>query len=177
MMTVLRKEGISAQAILGGTGEAAALLGVQLKMPVTGAAAFAAKMQDATQATEGEMLGLMDVLQKMPTWGRSELPAGWHHRHGGSHVLAAQKVRKPTRRFPMLVMMNQAGMTDGGSAGNAINKVFAAGLDTKKLKKVNDLSSQDRHQAELCRQGGKFAGVENLFAQLDKLKTLVKTTF
>lgn len=48
MMTMLRRQGLSAQSILGGTGEAAALLGVQLQMPVTAAAEFAAKMQDST---------------------------------------------------------------------------------------------------------------------------------
>ena len=52
MMTMLRRQGISAQSILGGTGEAAAYLGVQLKMPVEAAAEFAAKMQDATRTSE-----------------------------------------------------------------------------------------------------------------------------
>ena len=64
MMTTLRREGMSAQAVLGGTGEAAAYLGVQLQIPVTSAASFAAKMQDATRATESEMMGIMDTIQR-----------------------------------------------------------------------------------------------------------------
>ncbi len=176
MMTVLRKEGISAKAILGGTGEAAALLGVQLKMPATAAAAFAAKMQDATQATEGEMLGLMDVLQKNAYLGADQNYQlnGITAMAGAMGLLRLKGEEAYKALSPMLVMMNQAGMTDGGSAGNAINKVFEAGLDTKKLKKVNDLLKQSKTGIKLnfADKGGKFAGVENFFAQLEKLKKL-----
>ncbi len=52
MMTMLRRQGMSAQVILGGLGESAAYLGVQLQMAPTEAAEFAAKLQDATQTTE-----------------------------------------------------------------------------------------------------------------------------
>lgn len=176
MMTVLRKEGISAKSILGGTGEAAALLGVQLKMPATAAAAFAAKMQDATQATEGEMLGLMDVLQKNAYLGADQNYQlnGITAMAGAMGLLRLKGEEAYKALSPMLVMMNQAGMTDGGSAGNAINKVFEAGLDTKKLKKVNDLLKQSKTGIKLnfADKGGKFAGVENFFAQLEKLKKL-----
>lgn len=174
MMTVLRKEGISAQAILGGTGEAAALLGVQLKMPVTGAAAFAAKMQDATQATESEMLGLMDVLQKNAYLGADQnYQLAGITKMAGAMSLIRQKGQEAYKTLsPLLVMMNQAGMTDGGSAGNAIDKVFAAGLDSKKLKKTNDMLAKRGIKLNFADKQGKFAGIENLFAQLDKLKAL-----
>lgn len=174
LMTVLRKEGISTQAILGGTGEAAALLGVQLKMPVADAAAFAAKMQDATQATEGEMLGLMDVLQK-----NAYLGADQNYQLGGITAMAGAmgllrlKGEEAYKALsPMLVMMNQAGMTDGASAGNAINKVFEAGLDTKKLEKANAVLAGTGIKLNFADKNGRFAGVENFFSQLEKLKQL-----
>lgn len=174
LMTVLRKEGISTQAILGGTGEAAALLGVQLKMPVVEAAAFAAKMQDATQATEAEMLGLMDVLQK-----NAYLGADQNYQLGGITAMAGAmgllrlKGEEAYKALsPMLVMMNQAGMTDGASAGNAINKVFEAGLDAKKLQKANAALAGTGIKLNFSDKNGKFAGVENFFAQLEKLKGL-----
>ena len=78
MLTMLRRQGMSAQAILGGTGEAAAYLGVQLRMPVTEAAEFAAKMQDATQSTEAEMMGLMDTIQRTFYVGPQQQAAGLH---------------------------------------------------------------------------------------------------
>ena len=174
MMTVLRKEGISAKAILGGTGEAAALLGVQLKMPVTGAAEFAAKMQDATQATESEMLGLMDVLQKNAYLGADQnYQLAGITKMAGAMSLIRQKGEEAYKTLsPLLVMMNQAGMTDGGSAGNAIDKVFAAGLDSKKLQKTNDMLKPKGIKLNFADKNGKFAGIENLFKQLDKLKAL-----
>ncbi|WP_336142302.1 phage tail tape measure protein, partial [Klebsiella pneumoniae] len=64
MMTMLRRQGMSAQVILGGLGESAAYLGVQLQMAPTDAAEFAAKLQDATQTTEKDMMSLMDVIQR-----------------------------------------------------------------------------------------------------------------
>lgn len=174
LMTVLRKEGISTQAILGGTGEAAALLGVQLKMPVTEAAAFAAKMQDATQATESEMLGLMDVLQKNAYLGADQNYQlnGITAMAGAMGLLRLKGEEAYKALSPMLVMMNQAGMTDGGSAGNAINKVFEAGLDTKKLGKANALLKKTGIHLNFADKTGKFAGVENFFTQLEKLKKL-----
>lgn len=174
LMTVLRKEGISTQAILGGTGEAAALLGVQLKMPVTEAAAFAAKMQDATQATESEMLGLMDVLQKNAYLGADQNYQlnGITAMAGAMGLLRLKGEEAYKALSPMLVMMNQAGMTDGGSAGNAINKVFEAGLDTKKLGKANALLKKTGTHLNFADKTGKFAGVENFFTQLEKLKKL-----
>lgn len=174
MMTVLRKEGISAQAILGGTGEAAALLGVQLEMPVVEAAAFAAKMQDATQATEGEMLGLMDMLQKNAYLGADQnyQLAGITKMAGAMGLLRKKGVEAYKDLSPLLVMMNQAGMTDGSSAGNAIDKIFAAGLNGKKLAKTNAMLSGKGIKLNFAGKDGKFAGIENLFKQLDKLKAL-----
>lgn len=64
MMTMLRRQGMSAQVILGGLGESAAYLGVQLQMAPTEAAEFAAKLQDATQTTEKDMMSLMDLIQR-----------------------------------------------------------------------------------------------------------------
>jgi hypothetical protein len=68
-------------------------------MPVT-AAAFAAKMQDATQATEGEMLGLMDVLQKNAYLGPIRITSWLASPMAGAMGLIRQK-GKPTRRFPL----------------------------------------------------------------------------
>jgi TP901 family phage tail tape measure protein len=64
MMAKLVQQGISYKAILGGVGQAAGYLAVQLKMPFEDAAEFAAKMQDATKTSEKDMLSLMDTIQR-----------------------------------------------------------------------------------------------------------------
>lgn len=64
MMTMLRRQGMSAQTILGGMGESAACRRNSATHAGDGGSRFAAKMQDATQTTEGDLMGLMDLIQR-----------------------------------------------------------------------------------------------------------------
>ena len=175
MMTMLRRQGLSAQSILGGTGEAAALLGVQLQMPVTAAAEFAAKMQDSTRTSEKDMLGLMDTIQRTHYLGvdSGNMLNGFSKLSPIMSITRQEGLEFANSMAPLLVMMDQTGMA-GESAGNAIRKVFQGGLDTKKLDKANDLLGDAKAGFKLKFTGdkGEFLGMDNLFAQLDKLKGL-----
>lgn len=179
MMTMLKRQGLSAQTILGGTGEAAALLGVQLRMPVTEAAEFAAKMQDATQSTETEMLGLMDMIQRTFYLGvdSGNMLQGFSKMSPVLGILKQKGVQAANTLAPLLVMMDQTGMR-GESAGNAIRKMFQAGLDEKKVGKANKMLAQAHAGFALSftDKAGNFAGLDNLFAQLEKLKTIGSDT-
>ncbi|WP_151980759.1 hypothetical protein [Acinetobacter guerrae] len=62
-MAKLVQQGISYKAILGDVSEASDYLVVQLKMTFEATAEFAAKMQDTTQKSEKNMLGIMDTIQ------------------------------------------------------------------------------------------------------------------
>ena len=175
MMTMLRRQGLSAQSILGGTGEAAAYLGVQLKMPVVEAAEFAAKMQDATQTSEKDMMALMDTIQRGFYAG---VDPG-NMLQGFSKIAPVMATIKKTgldaakELAPLLVMMDQAGM-EGGAAGNAYRKIFQAGLNKDKVDDVNKIRQLkgQKIQFSFTDKKGNFAGLENLFAQVEKLKTL-----
>lgn len=137
LMTMLVRQGMSAKTILGGTGEAAALLSVQLNMMPEQAAEFAAKMQDATQGTEIEMLDLMDTIQR-----------GFYAGVDSTNMLGAFKNLAPALSIlkvkgkeamdvlaPLVAQMDQAGM-DGMASGNALRKVFQKGLDVDKVEKT-----------------------------------------
>lgn len=175
MMTVLRQQGISAQAVLGGTGEAAAYLGVQLRMPVTEAAEFAAKMQDATRTTEGDMLSLMDTIQRMSYLGMAsdDMRQGFSKLSPAMSILKKEGLDAANTFAPLLVMMDQADMA-GESAGNAIRKVFQAGMNTKKFTKANDVLNDMKagFNVDFTNGKGEFGGLDNMFAQLEKLKSL-----
>lgn len=175
MMTMLRRQGLSAQSILGGTGEAAALLGVQLQMPVTAAAEFAAKMQDSTRTSEKDMLGLMDTIQRTFYLGvdSGNMLQGFSKLSPIMSITRQEGLEFANSMAPLLVMMDQTGMA-GESAGNAIRKVFQGGLDAKKLDKANELLKDAKAGFDLKFTGdkGEFLGMDNLFAQLDKLKGL-----
>lgn len=178
MMTMLRRQGLSAQTILGGTGEAAALLGVQLRMPVTEAAEFAAKMQDATRTTEGDMLGLMDTIQRTFYLGvdSGNMLQGFTKLSPVMGIIKKEGLEASKMLAPLLVMMDQTGMA-GESAGNAIRKVFQGGFDEKKLGKANALlkGAGAGFKLDFSDGKGEFGGLDKLFAQLEQLKKLDTT--
>lgn len=175
MMTVLRQQGISAQAVLGGTGEAAAYLGVQLRMPVTEAAEFAAKMQDATRTTESDMLSLMDTIQRMSYLGMAstDMRQGFSKLSPVMGIIKKEGLDAANTLAPLLVMMDQTDMA-GESAGNAIRKVFQAGMNTKKFTKANAALNDMKagFNVDFTNGKGEFGGLDNMFAQLEKLKSL-----
>ncbi|MEJ2800886.1 phage tail tape measure protein [Comamonadaceae bacterium PP-2] len=182
MMTMLRRQGLSAQTILGGTGEAAALLGVQLRMPVTEAAEFSAKMQDATRTSEKDMLGLMDMIQRTFYLGvdSGNMLQGFTKLSPVLSILKKEGLEASNMLAPFLVMMDQTGMA-GESAGNAIRKVFQAGFDDKKLKKTNAALKEMKAGFNLDFTDGKgeFGGLPKMFEQLkqlEKLDTTKRTT-
>ena len=178
MMTMLIRQGMTAKTILGGVGESAAYLGVQLRMPVTEAAEFAAKMQDATRTTEADMMGLMDVIQRTYYLGvdSGNMLQGFTKLSPVLSVLRKKGLGAAQELAPLLVLMDQTGMA-GESAGNALRKVFQAGLDAKKLGKANDVLKDIKagFNIDFTDGKGEFAGIDKMFAQLDQLKALNST--
>lgn len=173
MMTMLRRQGMSAQAILGGLGEATAYLGVQLQMAPTDAAEFAAKLQDATQTSEKDMMALTDIIQKGFYAGvDSENMLQGFSKIGSAMDIIKKKGIDAAREFaPLLVMADQQGM-DGGSAGNAYRKVLQAMMDNKKIKGVNENLKGTGVKFDFTNGKGEFAGIKKMYAQLDQLKAL-----
>lgn len=172
MMTMLRRQGISAQSILGGTGEAAAYLGVQLEMPVAEAAAFAAQMQDATRTVEGDMMALMDVIQRGFYSGvdPTNMINGFANISPVMDIVKKSGLEATEMFAPLLIMMDQTKMA-GESAGNAFRKIFQGAMDVDNIKDVNEVIALrgGKVQFEFTDGKGEFAGLENMYAQLEKL--------
>lgn len=173
MMTMLRRQGMSAQVILGGLGESAAYLGVQLQMAPTDAAEFAAKLQDATQTTEKDMMSLMDVIQRGYYAGvdPGNMLQGFANISSAMEIIKQRGLDAAKTFSPLLVMADQAGMA-GESAGNAYRKIFQATLDAKKIKSVNDDLKGKGIKFDFSDGKGGFGGLEKMYAQLDKLEKL-----
>lgn len=173
MMTMLKRQGLSSANILGGTGEAAAYLAVQLQMPVTAAAEFAAKMQDATRTSEKDMLGLMDTIQRTYYLGvdSGNMLQGFSKISPVMGIIKKQGLEAANTLTPLLVMMDQTGMA-GESAGNALRKVFQSGLNMKKVAKANKELKTLGIRMDFTDGKGEFGGMEKLFSQLEKLKGL-----
>lgn len=173
MMTMLQRQGMTTQTILGGMGEAAAYLGVQLKMPVTEAAEFAAKMQDATQTAEEDLMGLMDTIQRAFYLGvdPGNMLQGFTKVGAVMPYLGQKGLEASKMLAPMLVMMDQAGMK-GEASGNAIRKIVQMSMNAEKLGKANKMLAGTGVHLDFFNNKGKFAGFDNLFAQLQKLKSI-----
>lgn len=173
MMTMLNRQGISAQAILGGMGEATAYLAVQLQKAPKDAAEFAAKLQDATKTSEKDMLALMDVIQKSYYLGVDDnnMLQGFSKMSAAMDTLKIKGLEGAKAFAPLLVMADQAGMK-GEAAGNAYRKIFQLSMDKKKVGKGNGELKGTGVSLEFTDGKGEFGGLDNMYKQLEKLKGL-----
>ncbi|MCG9027074.1 phage tail tape measure protein [Laribacter hongkongensis] len=174
MMTMLVRQGISFDSILGGLGEASAYLGVQLKLPYETAAEYAAKMQDATGALESEMMDVMDTIQRTYYVGvdTSNMVSGFSKLAPVLDMIKQKGAAGARTMAPLLAMADQANLV-GESAGNAYRKVFQRAMDKKKVSDGNDLlEKRGIARLDFTNGKGEFGGVEQMFTQLQKLKKL-----
>lgn len=175
MMQMLVRQGIPAENILGGVGKATAYLAVQLKKTPEAAAEFAAKMQDATGTASDDMMGLFDTIQKAFYLGVDDTNMLSFFTKTSSVLQMVDKdgLKAAQGLAPISVMMDQMGMK-GESAGNAVRKVIQAGLSVKKVNDVNKVLARQKLGINLDFTDGKgsFGGLDNLFQQLAKLKSL-----
>jgi TP901 family phage tail tape measure protein len=173
MMTMLSRQGMSSKAILGGVGEAAAYMGVQLKLPYQTAAEYAAKLQDATGALESDMMGVMDTIQRTYQVGvdPSNMVAGFAKLAPVLDLIKQKGLNGAKAMAPLLAMADQSSLV-GESAGNAFRKVFQRSIDAKKIAKGNKLMQKDGVKLDFTDGKGGFGGMDKMFAQLSKMKKL-----
>ncbi|MGL5469874.1 MAG: phage tail tape measure protein [Shewanella sp.] len=170
MMTTLIQQGMSSKAILGGLGEATAFLGVQMKLPFNEAAEFAAKLQDATGTAEKDMMSLMDVIQRSYYLGvdKTNMLHSFSKLSSALPVLRKQGLEAAQLLSPLIVMADQAGMA-GEASGNAYRKAFQLSMDAGKVGKANNILADMGIKLDFTDGKGEFAGLENMFSQLQKL--------
>lgn len=170
LMTMLIRQGMSAQTVLGGTGEAAALLAVQLKKSPEAAAEMAAKLQDATRGTEKEMLAIMDQVQRLYYAGTddSNILGAFSKLSPALDTLKIKGESAMKMMSPLVGMLDQAGLS-GESAGNAMRKVFTRMMDTKKIAKVTKGTGLS---LDFTNGKGEFGGLDKMYDQLAKLKAV-----
>lgn len=170
MMTMLVRQGMPAENILGGVGEAAAYLAVQLKKSPEQAAEFAAKMQDATKTVSADMMGLMDVIQRTFYLGVDDdnMLSAFSSLSSAMDMMNRRGLDGSRALAPLVVMLDQASMS-GEAAGNALRKVIQSGLDMKAVRKASAMAGV---RLDFTDGKGEFGGIEKMFAQLAKLEGL-----
>ena len=170
MMLELRRQGIESKKILGGTGEATALLAVQLKKPADAAAEMTAKLQDAMRATEDEIYGVIDQVQRLHYVGveDSNIQGAFEKMSPALDILKIKGESAMKMMSPLVGMLDQAGLS-GESAGNAMRKVFTRMMDTKKIAKVTKGTGLS---LDFTNGAGEFGGLDKMYEQLAKLKAV-----
>lgn len=175
MMQMLVRQGIPAENILSGVGEASAYLAVQLKKTPEAAAEFAAKMQDATGTASADMMGLFDTIQKAFYLGVDDSNMLSFFTKTSSVIRMVNKdgLTAAKNLAPIAVMMDQMGM-EGEAAGNALRKVLQSGLAVKNIRAVNKRMKKEKLGIRLDFTDGKggFGGLEKLFSQLKQFRKL-----
>ncbi|QMT36829.1 phage tail tape measure protein [Neisseria wadsworthii] len=177
LMTMLIRQGMSAQTILGGTGEAAALLAVQLKKSPEAAAEMAAKLQDATRGTEREMQGIMDSVQRLFYAGVDDnnILGAFSKMSPVLDILGIKGEAAMRKLGPLVGMLDQSGLS-GDSAGNALRKVFDRAMSQDVQKAVAKAKKSGMVGADFSLDftngKGEFGGMEKMYQELAKLKGL-----
>lgn len=173
MMTTLIQQGMSSKAILGGLGEATAFLGVQMKLPFNEAAEFASKLQDATGTAEKDMMSLMDVIQRSYYLGvdKNNMLQSFTKMGAALPILRKKGLEAAKLLTPLTVMADQAGLA-GEVAGNAYAKVFRLSMDKSKVGIANQMLEDMGIKLDFTDGKGEFAGLDNMFKQLEKIKGL-----
>lgn len=170
MFEVMLNNGIQAQTILNGVGEAAAYLAVQIKMPYEEAAKFASKLKEATGVADAQMMEFMDTIARVRTLGvdANEMQYAFGRSAGSLKLLGLQGIEASKSISNVYAQLIRAGLS-GETVGTGMSTIFNAMLDPNKMAKMNEEAAKLGVNLQFFKDG-KFMGVENMVAQLDKLR-------
>ncbi len=178
MMTVLNRNNIEAKDVLGGVGEAAGYLAVQLEMPFDEAAKLAAKLKEATGTAAADMFGLMDTIQRTVNLGvdPTEMRYAFGRSAGAMKAVGMQGLQSAQSLSVMYAQLIKTGLS-----GETVGTNMATLLDG--LKKfeydIGDKASSARKmvkdlglELKFFDKAGNFVGPRQMIAQFEQLKKL-----
>lgn len=170
MFEVMLNNGVKAETILNGVGEAAAYLAVSLKMPYDEAGRFAAKMKEATGIADQDMLKFMDTISRVRNLGveAGEMQYAFGRSAGSLKLLGLQGIEASKSISNVYAQLIRAGLS-GETVGTGFATIINSLLDPKKMKEMNEEASKLGVNLQFFKDG-KFMGVENMIAQFDKLR-------
>lgn len=173
MFDVLVRKGVPAKTILAGVGEAAAYLGVVLKMPYTQAAELAAGLQKSLGIAENDMLGFMDTIQRAVYLGIDprDMEYAFARSGGALKALALQGKASADAIAPLFAMLIPV-TASGETAGSGLSAILRQVMDAGNIQSANKELAKFGMSMRFVDKAGNFAGIENLLAQMEKLRGL-----
>ena len=177
MMAALKAQGITDDSILGGVGEASAKMAVLLKKSPEEMAVFSAKLKTALGVADSDMLAFMDTIQRTYFMGvdATEMMYAFARSGGALKTIKQQGLDAGKALAPLYAMWVKGGMS-GETVGTGFASITNSLLDGKKVGKGNALlQAMGLGPLKFTDSKGNFAGIENMIAQFDKLKSLDAT--
>lgn len=173
MFDVLVRKGVPARTILAGVGEAAAYLGVVLKMPYTQAAELAAGLQKSLGIAERDMLGFMDTIQRAVYLGIDprDMEYAFARSGGALKALSLQGKASADALAPLFAMLIPV-TASGETAGSGLSSILRQAMDAGNIKSANKELAKFGMSMRFVDKAGNFAGIENMLAQMEKLRGL-----
>ncbi len=180
--TALSEQGMPSNAITGGGLKAAAGFGVLAKMDQYQSATTIAKMREAYGLGDAELPEMANMMQKAryaygiapddfravaayaaPTYNTLKLTGKDNARDllAVQGMAASVGLENTSFGTNFAQMLSRTSQIDYRKAGNGAE-----------AKEVRELLDKYKIQLEFFGKDGKFAGIENMFSQLDKLKPL-----
>lgn len=161
----LISQGMSAQAVLDGGGEAAAHLAIATHASAAEASSVVG-LFDRFKLKGNDLLMATDQVQRLVHAGQkiSEVKSGFEAVLPTLNALGVNSKDAITQLTPLFAMT--------GSAGEAYNKLVTQSMDGKKVDKANTLLKGSGIKLDFTDSKGQFAGVDHMMAQILKLNQL-----
>lgn len=178
MMTVLNRNNIEAKDVLGGVGEAAGYLAVQLEMPFDEAAKLSAKLKEATGTAAKDMFGLMDTIQRTVNLGvdPTEMRYAFGRSAGAMKAVGMQGLDSAKSLSVMYAQLIKTGLS-----GETVGTNMATLLDGLKKYEYNigDKAASARQmvkdlglELDFFDKAGNFVGPREMIKQFEQFKKL-----
>lgn len=169
LYATMLEQGTPAQAILSGTGKAAAYLAVQLKMPTDQAGILASRLRMQMGIADNEMMKFMDIMARIKNVGVDpvEMQYAFGRSAGVLKLLNVQGLQASKTMGALFALLIREGGATGETAGTGISKILNELMNPTKMKKFNAVAKEMGLHFEFFKNG-KFLGMENFVAQLSK---------
>ena len=176
MFDVLNRQGIPAQTQLEGLGEATAYLAVVGKMGYAEAAEMTAKLSKNAGIAAQDMMSFADQIQRAMHMGMSvqEMTMAFARSGAAMKNLGLQGKQSAADLSAMFAVLIPA-LNSGETAGSGLSGVLKAVMGDGTAKANKSLKGTGI-KLSFADAKGNFSGLDNLVAQLEKLKNLDDTT-
>ncbi|CUV65236.1 hypothetical protein, putative phage tail protein [Sulfurovum sp. enrichment culture clone C5] len=178
MASAMKSLGVEEKTIANGGLKSAAYLAAVLKIPYAEAAESVAKFKEALGIADKDLIAFIDDMQRMGHMGVKvdEMKYAFGRSAGALKLMGLQGLQASRDLEPlygMLIKTGMSGETVGTAVGNALQTAMTFEVDrSKKVAELRAMLNARGITLDFVDDTGKFKGIDNMVAQLEKLKKI-----